>query len=351
MTFTMKTAPLAATLAVALAATSAPAGAQAAAAPGASPAASPQAPVPQVSAPPAPAPAAAPTPAPSSPTPAAPAAPAPAAAPGPTLGVAPYAPASSPGPAPAAPNATRSAPGPESIKPGLRHRAHPPAPVTPPATAPTDALALGPFSLPAATLPRVDVWVGVRDELIKSRSYDPYSTDDQLPMFQARAGVGLGALGAAGLAGVASVALGDSSASDRGAATDLHVLRLGLGPELRVPVLDRLYVLGRVQPEAVHVSTELHDDIGSALLKDSSWSFGLDAALGAALRLVDIPTGENTPGLGVFVRVEAGYSWTASQHVRLAASGSDAPLRSAPLGLGELALSGASFGGAIGIGY
>ncbi|HVZ36488.1 MAG TPA: hypothetical protein VG963_28860, partial [Polyangiaceae bacterium] len=158
----------------------------------------------------------------------------------------------------------------------MRHRAHHAAPVAPPATAaPTDTLAPSPFSLPAATLPRVDAWIGVRDLLIKSRSYDPYSTDDQLPMFQARAGVGLGKLGAAGLAAVASVALGDSSASDRGAATDLHVLRLGLGPELRIPLLERLYVLGRVQPEAAHVSTELHDETGDALLKNSGWSFGL----------------------------------------------------------------------------
>jgi hypothetical protein len=37
--------------------------------------------------------------------------------------------------------------------------------------------------------------------------------------------------------------------------------------------------------------------------------------------------------------------------VRLAASGGDAPVRSAALALGDLALSGASFGGAIGIGY
>jgi hypothetical protein len=119
---------------------------------------------------------------------------------------------------------------------------------------------------------------------------------------------------------------------------------------VRVPFFDRLYVLGRLAPEAVRLSTELHET-GADTLSDRSWSFGLDAALGAAVRIADISTGPDAPSFGLFVRVEAGYSWTASKDLHLEASSSSAPLRAAPLALGELALRGVTVNGAIGLGY
>jgi hypothetical protein len=148
----------------------------------------------------------------------------------------------------------------------------------------------------------------------------------------------------------ANADFGGSSASLRGQPTDLGVMRFGAGPELRFPFLERLYVFGRLAPQALHVSTEL-EDTGSAMkFADRQWTFALDAALGACFRFAAADPGGMPHPIGFFVRVEAGYLWSPALDLRLPPSGA-APVRTAPLALNELALSGVSFGAALGVGY
>lgn len=203
----------------------------------------------------------------------------------------------------------------------------------------------------AALLPRLELRVGFRDQLIKDESFDPFSEDDQLPAFQLAAGVRLHELeSGSALAGVASLELGGTSASLRGLPTALDVLRIGLGPELRLPVAERLYVSGRVSPQAVRVSTRLEQAQFAGLsFSDTQWTLGVDASIAADLRIAQVhPAGLPQP-LGLFLRIEAGYAWSPSLELELAPE--NGPVRSAPLPLGELALHGLSFGASLGVGY
>ena len=65
---------------------------------------------------------------------------------------------------------------------------------------------------------------------------------------------------------LASIDLGGSEAQVRGEATELDVMRIGLGPELRWSPADPVYLFGRLSPEAVRVSTELVDSSSDARL-------------------------------------------------------------------------------------
>jgi hypothetical protein len=83
---------------------------------------------------------------------------------------------------------------------------------------------------------------------------------------------------------------------------------------------------------------------------DEQWTFALDAALGATFRFAAAEPGGLRHPIGFFVRAEAGYLWSPALDLKLPPSG-NAPVRTAPLALNELALSGVSFGAAIGVGY
>ncbi|MEY2932874.1 MAG: hypothetical protein RL033_3623 [Pseudomonadota bacterium] len=204
----------------------------------------------------------------------------------------------------------------------------------------------------AALTPLLDLQLGFRDQLISNDGFDTFSTNDQLPAFHVAAGVSLLELvGGGAVAGVASLELGGTSASLRGLPTELSMTRIGLGPELRWPLAERLYLSGRLSPQAVHVSSELDQSQANNIsFSQAQWAFGIDASIGAAVRIAQLqPRGLARP-LGVFLRLEAGYVWTPSMDLELAA-GSNGPVRSAPLQLGELSLSGLSLGGSVGIGY
>jgi len=150
---------------------------------------------------------------------------------------------------------------------------------------------------------------------------------------------------------VGNADFGGTNSSLRGQATDLAVLRLGLGPELRYPLLDRLYVFGRLAPQALRVSTEIEEASSGVHLGENQWAFALDAAIGASVRVAALrPSGADHP-FGVFVRLEAGYLWSPALDLELSPVTGNAPVRTAPLALGELALRGLSFGGGIGVGY
>lgn len=211
--------------------------------------------------------------------------------------------------------------------------------------------ALGPEP-DAALLPMLDLRLGFRDHLIKDDSYDAFSDDDQLPAFHVLAGVCLHLLeGGSAIAGVASLELSGSSASVRGLPTELDVLRVGAGPELRVPLGERVYASGRVSPQAVRVSSRLDpSSLANMSFTQEQWTFGVDASVGVDVRIAQArPAGLEQP-LGMFLRVEAGYAWSPSVELDLS-SGSGGPVRSAPLPLGELALHGLSFGASFGVGY
>lgn len=239
----------------------------------------------------------------------------------------------------------------------------PPGPAAAPlplAPLPQFEIAPGPEALPDIPIqtgdippvtPTVELWLGFHNQLVATEGLDPFSEDDQLPAFHVGASLAVSELENGQLALVGNADFGGTDSSTRGQATHLAVQRFGLGPELRFPLLDRLYVFGRVAPQALHVSTEIEEASSGAQLGDDQWSFALDTAIGASLRIASVrPSGADHP-LGVFVRLEAGYLWSPALDLELTPVAGNAPVRTAPLDFGELALRGISFGGALGVGY
>jgi len=291
-------------------------------------------------------------PAPSTPAPAAadhaPPAEAEAPASGAASAPAPVSDAAAPAPQPAAPAPAASEPAPSAAEPAPTARAA--RRVQDPAV--DNPMVEQPRPLRAAPeAPRLDAWLGVHGLIISSPGFDAFSEDDSLTSFAAGIGAELGAVGGGRLAAVAGISLGGDEESYRGQDAELSVVRLTLGPELRFPFGERFFAYGRLSPELVHFTAELADDSSTTTLEESKWLFGVDTALGIALRLADLrPQGMTTP-LSIFARLEAGYTWSPETDLSLSPQGSDGPIRSEPLSLGELSLSGASFRGAVGLGY
>ena len=204
---------------------------------------------------------------------------------------------------------------------------------------------------PVATTPSFDFSIGFGTQLVSHDGLDAFSDDNGVPEFQLGLSAALNELGAAQLTAVARAGFGGTSGTLRNQPTDLGTTKLGLGAELRAPAFERLYLFARLMPEAVHVSTELRETSSGVTLGQSQWTFGLDGALGAVLRIAELRPRGLERGLGLFLRLEAGYAWTPEMDVELTPTGGNAPVRTEPLRLGELALSGFSFGGALGLGY
>jgi hypothetical protein len=206
-----------------------------------------------------------------------------------------------------------------------------------------------PVRVPARPIPRLAAWLGVGNLWIPSDGLDPFTEDDALTTFSAGAGLSLAEAGAIDTAAVAGVDITASEADYRGEPTSVGVLRLAVGPELRGSWLDRLYWHGRLAPTLTRLSLELEESSSGATLANSQWLWGAEAAVGLELRFAEAAT-DLPHALGFFLRGEGGYGWTPSATIALRGGGS-APVRTQPLELGEVALSGAFFRAALGIGF
>lgn len=206
-----------------------------------------------------------------------------------------------------------------------------------------------PVRAPARSLPGIAAWLGVGNLWMPSDGLDPFSEDDALTTFSAGAGLSLAEAGAIDIAAVAGIDITGSEADYRREPTSLGFLRLAIGPELRGSWLDRLYWHGRLAPTLTRLSLELEESSSASTLADSQWLFGAEAAVGLELRFAEAAT-DLPHALGFFVRGEGGYGWTPSATLELR-GGSSAPVRTQPLELGEIALSGPFFRAAVGIGF
>jgi hypothetical protein len=133
----------------------------------------------------------------------------------------------------------------------------------------------------------------------------------------------------------------------RGQHSSLEVMRFALGPELELPLIQRLDLHLRAAASAVSLSAELNESSSNATLSDSAWSFGAEAAVGATFRFADLHA-QRSP-LAFLLRAEAGYSWVANHELSL--TGNDAPRRSEPLALGDLKLGGPLVRVGVGAGF
>lgn len=182
--------------------------------------------------------------------------------------------------------------------------------------------------------------LGVRTALIADQGYDPFATNDVFTQVTIGFSRTVLVIGELSLAADLHWDYGERSGEARGAATELEVHRLALGPELRYHVLPVLYGFSRISPALLRNSASLQDEATDSPLHARGWAFGLDATLGVAAQLYGARSGaSNVPR--IWGSVEAGYgfgaptdlSFTADDHVEV-------PMRSAPVELGELSMSG-----------
>jgi hypothetical protein len=105
-----------------------------------------------------------------------------------------------------------------------------------------------------------------------------------------------------------------------------------------------------LSPTLARLSVELEETSSSSTLQASRWVWGAEAALGLDVRFADARISP-TEAVGIFARVEGGYAWSPASQLSLEADGSNAPVRTAPLELADLALAGPSFKVSLGAGF
>jgi hypothetical protein len=188
--------------------------------------------------------------------------------------------------------------------------------------------------------PHIEASLGARVSKVGSAGYDPFADSDEL--VQVSLGVAATALRADrfSLAGVGFWDYGGHSSQARGEASALTTQRLTVGPEFRYHVITPLYVFVHAWPAFAYTETSLDDAVAEATLYARHWSYGVDAAAGAAFELYGMRSGEShLPRLwGI---AEGGYGYLSSTHLGLVPDASSgAPQRTASVDLGSLSLSG-----------
>lgn len=194
----------------------------------------------------------------------------------------------------------------------------------------------------ARTLPDWRLAVGYRLTVIGSPGFDPFATNDAL----SQATISLGRVvhrdEALSVASVLTFDVGGRDATARGESTNLSALSFALGPEGRYELVPWARLHLRPSFVVSRLLTSIDESSSQAILHANDWLFGFEAVAGGSL---DLGMLSEAGDVRASLIAEAGYAWTTAGSLRFQPSEDDgtAPLRSAPLDLGELALRGATF--------
>ena len=187
--------------------------------------------------------------------------------------------------------------------------------------------------------PHIEASLGARVSGVPDAGFDPFADSDVLPQVSLGLGGTLLAEGRFSLAAYGFWDYGSRSSQVRGEATELNVHRLSIGPEARYHLLPRLYLFAHVLPAFAHSQATLDDGVAEVTREARHWSYGVDAAGGAAFEMYGHRGPRIRPALWLIA--EGGYGYLGSTHLLLKAKdGSGAPERAAPVDLGELSLKG-----------
>ncbi len=168
--------------------------------------------------------------------------------------------------------------------------------------------------LPARSDTRVRFWsidTGVRNMWVKDSSYDPYSTNDAFTQWS------LGMARTTYMRGAFSFApgfrwdFGSSSASARGASTNVLAHRLTIPLELRMHVERWFYVFGRAAPGAIWQRARIEDASLGEPLVDSRWVPAGDLSVGASLLAINTDSDASIHIPRFWITPEVGYAWAA----------------------------------------
>ena len=258
--------------------------------------------------------------------------------------------AEEPPPAAAAPSQPENAPRPPAAAPAPQ----PMPPMGPPAQSPwAPRAAQSPVQdtkpaepLPPAEPPRWMAWLGLRTGFVNNKGYDPFAENDMLAQGSLGVSRSLFTMKPLSFAAALSFEGGGRSSTARGEATTLQTYRLMLGPEARWHLIPELYLFARPSAGVLRTVASLDEGSTGTTLYARDWLLAVDATAGAAFAFWDL-RGKNQD-FRMWIVVDGGYGWAQGSDLALAPDeASGAPQRTASLDLGELAVRGPFFRGAL----
>lgn len=188
--------------------------------------------------------------------------------------------------------------------------------------------------------PLVQASLGVRASKVSDAGYDPFAATDELIQ------ISLGASGTLfrqprfSLAAVGFWDYGSQSSTARGQPSSIDLHRLSIGPEARYHLLTPLYVFVHVLPAFAHSKASIDDGVAQVTRSARHWSYGVDAAVGAAYELYGMRSGQSARPR-IWAVAEGGYGYLGAAALRLKPeSGQGAPERAAAVDLGSVSLAG-----------
>jgi hypothetical protein len=201
--------------------------------------------------------------------------------------------------------------------------------------------------IPKRSDTRVRFWsvdTGLRNMWIKDGAYDPYSTNDALTQWS------LGMSRTTYIHNQWSFApglrwdFGSTSATARGAETNVVAHRLTVPLELRMHVERWFYVFTRAAPGAVWQRSRVEDSSLGEALVDSGWVPAGDLSLGASLLAIN-PDSDPTSHIPRFwITPEFGYAWAGRASAALSPkTDADDPRQFGTLSMTGVALRGLFF--------
>lgn len=265
-----------------------------------------------------------------------------------------------PADAPAAAPATPSPPPAESphqppalIRPMPLPRHAPlvtPAPVAQPAPLAQDAAPAPEQDVPGPLVDhRGEMWraeLGYRGSFVNDAGYEPFSSTHYFTQVSLAASRTLIKEGRYSFAPGIGFDFGSSSASARGDATSLSVLRLSIPLEGRMHFGPWGYAFVRAAPGLAQVSAEIDDASapGGApgAMKKTDWMFSTDVSAGYAWLIVPrFDRYERTARL--WLQADAGYGWVAGDRLAMVPPGGSQGAGVSGVDLGTLTMQGGFF--------
>lgn len=180
---------------------------------------------------------------------------------------------------------------------------------------------------------------GTRVQFVPSSDYDPFSENNTFTQWGISAGRTIWSEDRVSMLVTTGWDYGSTEADARGEDTRLLAHRLSLGPEARFHLIPQLYGFTRVSATALYVEAQIEETVTDSTLSRDAWLAGFDATVGVGGQIWGRKSGSaRQPRMWAFV--EGGYGWTTAMDLMLEAD-SSAPVRTAALDLGQVALRGA----------
>lgn len=192
---------------------------------------------------------------------------------------------------------------------------------------------------------RVRFWAidtGVRNTFVKDTAFDPYSVNDAFTQWSVGMSRTSMVRGSFSFAPGFRWDVGSSSATARGATTDLLGHRLTVPLEARFHEASWLYFFGRVAPGAMYQRSKVTDASLGESMTDSGWVPASDFSLGASLMFASFSDDPGSRAPRFWLTPEVGYAWSG----RASAALSPKTEADDPRAFGTLSMTGATLRGA-----